>query len=203
MGGGPSRAEREHQQRLEQLQRQQAAQQQQFLTLAAQPDPLTERLRQRDIAWLDWADQKDTPIDVSRAPGLGPSLDLFSRARAGQQEERMGIGALRMGAQGTNADLANLLTEQRTARREQEAAGGLERAVAMRNAEVTGSILPLAQMQQQQRLGLAGLASGAAQDTLGNMSSFVGRPRRRPFWQDLLLAGWQQGAQGASMGMGG
>lgn len=203
MGGGPSREEREAQRRLEELQRQQTQQQQQFLTLAAQPDPLTERLRQRDIAWMDWSEGRNGPIDAARAPGMGPALSLFDRARAGQQGERMGIGALRMGAHGTNADLANLLTEQRASRREQEAAGGLERAVATREAEVTGSILPLAQLQQQQRLGLAGLASGAAQDTLGTYASFTGRPRRRPFWQDMLLAGWQQGAQGASMGMGG
>lgn len=208
MGGGPSKEEKEHQRRLEEIQRQQAAQQQQFFTLAMEKDPLVERLRQRDMAFLDWADQKDAqgnavPLDVAKAPGLGPALGLFESARRGQQQERHGIGALRMGAQGTNADLANLLTEQRTARREQEAAGGLERAVAVRSAEATGSVLPLASLEQSKRMGLAGMASGAAQDTLGNMTSFVGRPRRRPFWQDMLLAGWQQGAQGASMGMGG
>lgn len=208
MGGGPSQAEKEHQRRLEEIQRQQAAQQQQFFTLAMEKDPLVERLRQRDMAFLDWADQKDAqgnavPLDVAKAPGLGPALGLFESARRGQQQERHGIGALRMGAQGTNADLANLLTEQRAARREQEAAGGLERAVAVRSAEATGSVLPLASLEQSKRMGLAGMASGAAQDTLGNMTSFVGRPRRRPFWQDMLLAGWQQGAQGASAGMGG
>lgn len=203
MGGGPSREEKEAQRRLEELQRQQMAQQQQFITLASQPDPLTERLRQRDIAWLDWSEGKNGPIDVTKAPGLGPSLDLYSRAKAGQNEERYGIGALRMGAQGTNADLANLLTEQRAAKREQEAAGGLERAVATREAETTGSILPLASLEQNKRMGLAGLASGAAQDTLGTYAGFTGRQKRRPFWQDLLLAGWSQGAQGASMGMGG
>ena len=208
MGGGPSREEKEHQKRLEEIQRQQAAQQTQYLQLAAAPDPLTERLRQRDMAWLDWSSGKDAsgnavPIDVAKAPGLGPALSLFDRAKAGQQGERMGIGALRMGAHGTNADLANLLTEQRAARREQEAAGGLERAVATREAETTGSILPLASLEQSKRMGLAGLASDAAQDTLGNMSSFVGRSKKRPFWQDVLLAGWSQGAQGASMGLGG
>lgn len=203
MSGGPSREEREAQRRLEELQRQQTAQQQQFFTLAQTPDPLTERLRARDIAWMDWSEGKNGPIDVSKAPGLGPAISLFDRAKAGQQEERHGIGALRMGAQGTNADLANLLTEQRAARREQQAGGDLERAVATREAETTGSILPLASLQQSKQLGLAGLASGAAQDTLGTYASFTGRPRRRPFWQDMLLAGWQQGAQGASMGMGG
>lgn len=179
------------------------AQQQQFLTIAAQEDPLEARLRQRSMDWLDWSEGKSGPIDVSKAPGMGPSLDLFNRARAGQQEERMGIGALRMGAQGTNADLANLLTEQRAARREQDAAGQLEGAVATRQAEATGSAMPLVSLAQNRRMGLAGLASGAAQDTLGTNTSFLARPRRRPFWQDMLLAGWQQGAQGASMGMGG
>jgi len=208
MGGGPSREEREHQQRLEELQRQQVAQQQQFITLAAQPDPLTERLRQRDIAWLDWADQKDaqgnaTPLDVTRAPGLGPSLDLFNRAKAGQQSERQGIGALRMGLNASDPNLTSLLNQQSQAHREQDAAGGLERAVAMRNAETTGSILPLAQMQQQQRMGLAGLASNNANDTLGNLTQFTGRQRRRPFWQDMLLAGWSSGANLAAGGFGG
>ena len=208
MGGGPSREEREHSRRLEDLQRQQQQQTQQFLTVAQQEDPLESRLRQRSMDWLDWgegrgADGTTQPLDVRRAPGLGPSLGLFDAARRGQQEERHGIGALRMGAQGTNSDLANLLTEQRSARREQDAAGQLEGAVATRQAEATGSALPLVNLAQNRRMGLAGLASGASQDTLGTMTQFVGRQRRRPFWQEMALAGWSQGASLASMGTGG
>jgi hypothetical protein len=203
MGGGPSREEREHTRRLEEIQRQQAQTQQQFLTLASQPDPLTERLRARDTAWLDWSEGKDAqgnavPIDVTRAPGLGPSLNLYNRARLGEENERYGIGALRMGVQGSNPNLANLLKEQRTAHRERDAAGALEQAVATREAETTGSVLPLASLQQNQRMGLASLASGNANNALNNLTQFVSRPRRRSFWQDLLLTGFSGGQQAAA-----
>lgn len=201
MGGGPSREEREHQRRLEQIQAQQAQQQTQLIQLAQQPDPLTERLRARDTAWLDWSEGKSGPIDVRRAPGLGPALSLFDSAKRGQQEERMGIGALRMGIQGSDPNLTSLLREQSQARREQEAAGGLEQAVAAREAEVTGSILPLASLQQNQRMGLASLASGNQQNTLNTLTQFVGRPRRRPFWQDLLLSGAAGASNAMSMGI--
>lgn len=195
MGGGDAKREQQEQQRrLEEIQRQQQQQQTQFIQLAAEKDPLTERLRSRDMAFLDWADQRDeagnaVPLDVRRAPGLGPALGLYDAAKRGQNEERMGIGALRMGVQGSNPNLVSLLQEQRGARREQEAAGQLEGAVRTREAEATGSILPLAQMQQNQRMGLASLTSGNAQNTLGNLSQYVARPRQRSFWQDLLLTG--------------
>jgi len=152
--------------------------------------------------WLDWSEGKKGPIDVTKAPGLGPSLDLYSRAKAGEQGERMGIGALRMGVEGSNPNLTSLLREQRQAHRERDAAGALEQAVAVNQADATGSIMPLVSLEQNKRMGLAGLASGAAQDTLGTYASFTGRPRRRPFWQDVILAGMGQGAQAASM-MGG
>lgn len=208
MGGGPSAEEKRLQKELEDRNRQQQAMQTQFINLAAAPDPLVTRLRDRDIAFLDWADQKDAqgnaaPLDVRRAPGLGPSLGLYESARRGQQQERQGIGALRMGAQGSDPNLTSLLREQSQAHREQEAAGGLERAVAARQAEATGSILPLASLEQNKRMGLASLASGSASDVLGNLTQFTGRQRRRPFWQDLALAGWSSGANLASGGMGG
>lgn len=203
IGGGPSAEERRLQQELETRNRQQQAMQTQFINLAATPDPLQERLRQRSMDWVDWSEGKNGPIDVTRAPGLGPSLNLYERARAGEQGERQGIGALRMGVQGSDPGLVSLLGEQRQAHRERDAAGALEQAVAVRGAEATGSAMPLISLEQNRRMGLAGLASNNANDTLGNLTQFTGRQRRRPFFQEMLLAGWTQGAQGASMGMGG
>lgn len=203
MGGGPSAEEKRLQKELEDRNRQQQALQTQFINLAATPDPLQERLRQRSMDWMDWSEGKSGPIDVTRAPGLGPSLNLYERARAGEQSERQGIGALRMGTQGSDPGLVSLLSQQRQAHRERDAAGALEQAVAVRGAEATGSALPLISLEQNRRMGLAGLASGAAQDTLGTYAGFTGRQRRRPFWQDLALAGWSSGANLASGGMGG
>lgn len=186
MGGGPSRAEREAEQRMRDLQAQQQAQQQQFIQVASQPDPLEERLRARDMKWLDWEDQ---PVrDVSQAP-LGPALDLYNRAANRQQGERMGIGALRMGLNASNPMLSQVLDEQSRERRQQEAAGDLEQAVRLKSAEVNRSALPLAEFAQNRRMGLASLASGNAANSTNAYLQFLMRPKKQSFWKQLLLGG--------------
>lgn len=188
MGSGPSRAEREAEERMRQLQAQQQAQQQQFITAANVPDPLEERLRARDTAWLDWEDQKDGPLDVAKAP-LGPALGLYDRAVNRKQGERMGIGALRMGLNASNPMLSQVLDEQSRERRQQEAGGDLENAVRMKSAEVNRSALPLAEFAQSRRMGLASLASGNAANSTNAYLSFLMRPKQPSFWKQLLLGG--------------
>lgn len=198
MGGGPSSSEREatriaqeNAARQRALQEQEIATRNQLITIAQTEDPLETRLRARDMSWLDWSEGKNGPLDVSKAPGLGPSLGLYESAARGQQGERMGIGALRMGLNASNPNLTAILSEQAKARREQEAAGGLERAVTLKDAEVNRSALPLAAFAQDRRMGLASLASGNANAagglSLGAQNSFIGsilnRPQRPSFWR--------------------
>lgn len=186
MGGGPDRAEREAAAAAERRAQEQAQIQRQLITIAQAEDPLETRLRERDMSWLDWSEGKTGPLDVSKAPGLGPSLGLYESAARGQQGERMGIGALRMGLDASNPNLSALLNEQAKARREQEAAGGLERAVAMKDAEVNRSALPLAAFAQDRRMGLASLASGNANTSQGQYLGFLAnRPQRPSFWRTL------------------
>lgn len=164
------------------------------------------------MAWLDWSEGKDGPLDVSKAPGLGPSLGLYESARRGQQGERVGIGALSMGLNASNPNLTALLNEQAKARREQEAAGGLERAVTLKDAEVNRSALPLAAFAQDRRMGLASLASGNANAagglSLGAQNSYIGsilnRPQRPSFWRTFSqsLSGSLGSALGNTLGGG-
>lgn len=189
MGSGPSRAEREAEQRMRDLQAQQQAQQTQFIQAANVPDPLEERLRARDTAWLDWEDHKDGPLDVAKAP-LGPALGLYERAVNRKQGERYGgIGALRMGLNASNPMLSQVLDEQSRERRQQEAGGDLEQAVRMKSAEVNRSALPLAEFAQGRRMGLASLASGNAANSTNAYLQFLARPKRQSFWQSLLMGG--------------
>lgn len=188
MGGGPSAAERRAQQEAEERARQQQVQQTQFIQAASQPDPLEERLKERDMKWLDWESGASGPRDVMNAP-LGAGLDLYSNAARRQSGERFGIGALALGAHGSDPNLTQLLKQQSEDTRQQEAAGGLEQAVRMKSAEVNRSALPLAEFAQGRRMGLASLASGNAQNSTNAYLQFLSRPKQPSFWKQLLLGG--------------
>jgi hypothetical protein len=106
--------------------------------------------------------------------------------------------------------LAQLLNRQSNDMRSQEAAGGLERAVRMRSAEVNRSALPLAEFGQDRRMGLAGLASNNANAAAGNAANasnaylnFLMRPRRPSIWQTLLQSGLGAAGQVGAAYMGG
>jgi hypothetical protein len=149
---------------------------------AKKPSPLQEAWERAQMDFLNWEQGKGTfegkPIDVMDAPGMGPSLSLYRRAKAGQEGERAGIGALRMGLNASSPELAAKLAQQSKDRREQEAAGALEEALAMRTAEAHGSVLPLAQLNTSRNLSLAGMAGGQAQGSQGLWANF----RTRPSW---------------------
>jgi hypothetical protein len=181
MGGGPSEAEKRAQREAEERSRQQQQQAQQFITLAQQPDPLEERLRARDTAWLDWESGASGPRDVANAP-LGAGLDLYQNAARRQEGERFGIGALALGQNASNPMLTQMLKQQSEDR----------------------SALPLAEFAQGRRMGLASLASGNAANSTNAYLQFLSRPKRQPFWQQLLLQGVQTGGQvGSAMAGGG
>lgn len=201
MGSGPSREEREAQERLRQQQAAQQAQQTQFIQAANTPDPLEERLRARDMGWMDWEEGKNGPRDVMNAP-LGAGLDLYSNAARRQSGERFGIGALALGTHGSDPNLSQLLKQQSEDTRQQEAAGGLEQAVRMKSAEVNRSALPLAEFAQSRRMGLASLASGNAQNSTNAYLQFLTRPRQPSFWQTLLQSGLGAAGQVGAAYMG-
>lgn len=147
---------------------------------ASEQSPLQKRLEQGNLDWLDWEQGKGTfegkPLDVMNAPGLGPSLSIFNRAKAGQQGERQGIGALRMGLNASDPGLTANLAEQSKLRREEDASGALENAVASKDAEVQGSSLPLIGLDQSRAMGLAGLAGNQAGNSTSLWSQFRPRP---------------------------
>jgi hypothetical protein len=188
MGGGPSRSEREAEERLRQQQIAQQQQATQFIVAANQPDELEQRLRARDTAWMDWESGANGPRDVQNAP-LGAGLDLYQNAARRQEGERFGIGALALGLNTSDPNLTQLLKQQSEDQRQQEAAGGLERAVRLKSAEVNQSALPLAEFAQGRRMGLASLASGNAANSTSQYLQFLSRPKRRSFWQEMLLTG--------------
>lgn len=143
---------------------------------AKKPSPLQEAWEKQNLDFLNWenskGDYEGKPLDITNAPGMGPSLALYNRAAAGQQGERQGIGALQMGVNATDPGLAAKLAEQSKARREQEAAGGLENAVAMKTAEAHGSVMPLSQLNASRSMGLAGMAQNQAAGSSGLWQSY-------------------------------
>lgn len=165
-----------------------------MIELWKKPSPLQERVEGDNLSFLNWAAGEAGPIDVTRAPGMGPYLSFYDRARAGQEKERMGTGALQMGLNASNPDIAARIAEANKLRREQEAAGGLERALVARAAEARGTAMPLLQMEASRESGLAGLASqnyGGSRDALVQWHS---RPKKPSFLQQMGM-----GAAGAVM----
>jgi hypothetical protein len=191
MPGGSDKAK---QKRLEQQQAQDRQMFVQAFQQAQQPRPLETRLEADSMGFLDDVEGKNGVFDITRTRGMSPYLDLYNRASAEQQGERMGIGALRLGAEGSNPNLTSLLTQQAADRRRQEAGGALERAFALRNAEARGSVLPLIGLQQSRTMGLAGMAGNQSAGSTSAWANFRPAPS---FWQQALLAGIGAGGQAA------
>lgn len=201
MGGGPSREERAAQESLRLQQQQAAQQQQQFFQQAAAPDPLAERMRASRLEWLDQTEGKNGPLDVSKLDGMAPYLDLYNRGRAKREGERVGIGALQMGVEGQNPELAARIAEQRSTEREQDAAGAFENAFRMKDAEMKDSVMPLMGYQQDRGMGLASLASSNSNSAQDRYLQMLTRPRQRPFWQQMLISGAQTAGSMAAAGV--
>ena len=181
-----NKSDKEKQRRLEQQQAEDRARQQQLMTTAAQPTPLESAYNQQSLDWMNATSGKNGPIDVTTLPGMGPSYGLYDAAANRQQGQRVGIGALRLGAQGSNANLASLLQQQATNERQQQAAGQFEDAYRYKDAEMRGSIMPLLGLQQNRSMGLAGMASNNANTSTNAWANFRPAPS---FWQQLLLGG--------------
>ncbi len=128
----------------------------QAFTNASAPDPLFEAWKKSGKDFLDWENSSGKSIDS--APGMSPSLSLYDNAiRDGADDA--GQGLIQMGADGVaNPNLKTLIAD----RRQQRAAGELEDAYNRRHAEVTGMVMPAASLDASNRLSLASMASGNA-----------------------------------------
>lgn len=194
MGGGPSREEREASARLQRQQADALATQNRLLTRAETPDPLAERIRQSHTSWLDAVEGRSGPFNVETLPGMAPYLDLWNRSRSRREGERMGTGALRLGAANQNPEIAARIAEQKQVEREQEAGGNLENTFRLKDAEVRGSVLPLLGLQQSRDLGLAGIGSSNYTNATNAYLQFLTRQRTPSFWSQLALGSLQAGS---------
>lgn len=143
-----------------------------------QVDPLEERYRQQQMAFLNWKDSNGR--DVRDAPGLSDYIQIGQAAQERAGRERMGTGALQLAGDAGNAGNLRELKKQEAA---QDFGTGLERAYAMRNAEATGSVMPLANMTLNRNTAYA----GAMGNLYGIRSS---QPKPKSWWNYL-----QEGAQ--------
>jgi hypothetical protein len=185
----------------QQIAQQNQAQQTQFIQAAAQPTELQKRYEQSQLDFLDWEGGKDAPPDVTNAPGMAPYLDLYNHAKAGQEGERQGQGLVSMGLNASEPGLLAKLAEQSKARREQDAAGGLENALKLRSAEAHGSVLPLTSLNQNRTMGLASLASG---NSNAGWARYLDQMNRSGFTNSNLFNQMMENARrGAAAGAGG
>jgi hypothetical protein len=172
------------------------------------PAPVEDKINTQNLSFLNAVEGKgddgsSTPFDIrDKRLGLAPNLALFDSAANNQDSERMGTGAIQMGLTSSNPNLTALLSEQRKGKAQQDAAGGLERAFSLRNAEVRGSALPLIGLGQSRNattLGaLGGMYGHASQGYQNAQSNYLDQASRPGFWSQLALAGI--GAGGAAAG---
>lgn len=185
-------SDRERQRRLEEQQAEDRRRQTELIAAAAQPKPVEAAFEREQLDWLDATSGKNGPLDIYNLRQLKPSLALYDAASARQKGERMGIGALRFGADNTNPMLTQALREQQDAERQQAAAGQLENAYRLTDAQMRGSVLPLLSLQQNRSMGLASLASNNAANSTQAWANFRPAPS---FWRQLLLTGVGGAAQ--------
>src|ERR1051325_3851121 len=193
MGKDHGRKEAEQQSRERELQAQQQIEQ------ANKPTPLQAQLEQDDLDFLSTI--KSPTFDI-RDPklGLNPYLALYDSATKNRADERAGSGLLKLGTNSANPNITARLNRQADDRRVEEAGGALEGAFRRRNAEVTGSALPLIQTDVNRNLNLASLTSGRADNSWNNYYNI----RRMPTAWESVRDQFSRGAgQAAAMFAGG
>lgn len=167
---------------------------QKLMTTAATPPPLENTLTNETQNWFDVTSGKNGPLDIYNLKALKPSLGLFNAASRRQQGERYGIGALAMGAQNTNPGLGQLLRQQSEDQRQQDAAGQLENAYRLTDAQMRGQAFPLMNQAQGRNLNLAGLSNSNSANSTNMFTQFTPRPS---IWAQLANSA-VQGAAGAA-----
>jgi hypothetical protein len=189
MGKDHGRKEAEQQAREREIAAQQSVQ------TAAAPTPLQTELEKGDLDFLSAI--KSPTFDI-RDPklGLNPYLSLYDSAVKSRAQDRAGTGALRLGTNTQNPNIAASQDRLNDERRRETAAGGLEQAFRLRNAEVTGSAMPLITTDVNRNLNLAGLQSGRAGDAWANYY----RIRAMPTWLEQMRNSAVQGATMAAAG---
>ncbi len=187
-----NRRDRERERQLEEQARRDREARDAAITRAAAPTPLETLEQQEQLDWRNTVSGANGPFDVTNLRQMKPYLDLYNRASQRQQGERMGTGAIQLGAQGQNPMLGQLLREQSQNERQQSAAGGLENAFRFTDASMRGNAFPLMSLQQNRTMGLAGMTSGNSANATGQWANFRPAPS---FWSNLLMAG-VQGAAG-------
>jgi hypothetical protein len=155
-----------------------------------QPSPYEQALNQEGVDWLK-ATSGETPLDISKLPGMAPYLDMYKSAVAKQQGQRVGLGMFRDGAASANPNLIASLAQQEEAHRRQDAGNQLNTAFALRNAEVRGSALPLINIGEGRAAGRAGLSGQMSNNAANRWAQHQVRPG---FWSRML----DNAVQGAS-----
>lgn len=184
---------------LQQQQAEDRARQQQYMTTAAAPSALELSQQKETQDWMDATSGKNGPLDITSLSAMKPNLALYDNASRRQSGERMGIGALQMGAQNTNPGLTQLLRSQQDDQRQQNASGQLENAYRMTDAQMRGNIMPLLGLQQNRTMGLAGMASNSSQNSTNQYANFRVQPS---FWQQMLMQGMGAAGQAAAAYVG-
>lgn len=162
--------------------------------------PLEQAREAEDLKWLNWSSGKDGPVDIMRAPGLGVARSLFDYGRARRDDPKQGVGVLRLGLNSTSPEYAANLAEQSQSRREEDAAGRLENAVALKDAAVRGDLGDLMRLQTSRNMGLASLAGNQSGGSTGLWASFRPRPSGWATLGQALLGVGGSFATGAATG---
>lgn len=182
MGGGGRNREQQN------YWNQQAQQQNQQIT---QVDPLEAQWRQQQMDYLNWRNSPGR--DVRDAPGLSDYIQIGQAAQERAQRDRQGTGALQLGGAG-NAGYTENLKSLRQNEAAQDFGTGLERALAMRHSEASGSVMPLAQLTTNRNVARANHSAG-----MFNTWS----QRRSMNWWDYLREGTQIASNIGGMLFGG
>lgn len=122
-----------------------------------QVDPLEAQWRQQQQDYLNW--RSSDGRDVAEAPGLSEYIQIGQAAQDRAKQERMGTGALQLGNAANAGHVANLKTLRQN-EAAQDFGTGLERAQAMRHAEATGSVMPLASLTTNRNVAQANHSAG-------------------------------------------
>jgi hypothetical protein len=168
----------------------------QAIAAVAAPDPLEQKIREKQQRVIDWDAYQGGDKNILNAPGIGDYMDIYGSANQAAEAEQMGGGAIRLADPSSNAYAAQV-KELGKNQRYDARAQGISDAWGMLKGDAYGQANNLIDRELQKKLGVAGLE----QRQLGLLYNRY--KKQNPWYQKLWNAGLQAGTVGGRLAMGG
>lgn len=149
-------------------------------------NPFEQRLNSRSMKFMDWQDgtgeYAGKPRDITQAPGMSDTLDLYGGANQIANTERFGDGAVRLADPAAGSAYGTQMKQQKDMQLYDNRAAGVSNALGNLRAENTGQVSDLMNRDFARKNAVFGAESE-------NRRDYYARPKKQNPWMTALKIG--------------